>query len=405
MVYPSGPGPLDFLSQRYTQLRLLGQNGVAELYGGVDHAGTPVSVVVLTGPAAADQQLRGAFGAAVGNSSYAPYAGDLLVHAADLSGPRPWAATHQLPGQPGAERLLTGLPGGPITAAPPGAPFTATPPGMPPTATLPGAPLPPAPPGAVPGWPPPPGYPAGPPPPAGMSTGLKTTLIAGGVVLLLVVGLGVFAVAKFLPDSNPVARSTAGPSTQDTPDPSAVPEPSGSDPSGTSTPRPGEPTLRTATPVTVLGPSYADGDKTYTMAFSGWPIAFRTPETWGCMGGRPKIPDSKSWVCIDEGNPGSRQRAHVLLRPCATTCTAAEQKAMNEAWLDEPEKAKVVRQRTYYVETSSNDKGLYAVDASHFFKDPQDGTRHWQIGVYVESPPDTRNQVLKILNDVVSQAG
>ncbi|MFC6023213.1 hypothetical protein ACFP2T_44565 [Plantactinospora solaniradicis] len=402
MVYPSDPGPLDFLSQRYTQLRLLGQNAVAELYGGVDQAGAPVSVVVLTGSAAADQQLRGAFAAAVGNSSFAPQGGDLPVHAADLSGPRPWAATHQQPGQHGAERLLAGLPGGPITAIPPGAPFTATLPGAPPT---------PAPPGAVPGWPPGPGYPATPPPRARMSTGAKTALIAGGVVLLLVVGLGVFAVGRFLTDPNPVAISTGGPSPQEDPslpDPSAVPKPGNPDPSGGPggpTPEPGEPTLRPATPVTVLGPSYAAGDETYTMAFSGWPIAFRTPETWGCMGGQPKIPDSRVWVCIDEGNPGSRQRANILLRPCPTTCTAAEQKAMNEVWLDEPEKAKKVRQRTYYVETKANDKGLYTVDASHFFTDPKDKTKHWQIGVYVESPPDTRDQVLKILNDVVTQAG
>ena len=67
--------------------------------------------------------------------------------------------------------------------------------------------------------------------------------------------------------------------------PSAPPSPSG--PAGTGTPDPDssdKPLLRQVNPVTVLGPSFATGDDTYTMAFRGWPFAFRTPGFVGLHG-------------------------------------------------------------------------------------------------------------------------
>jgi hypothetical protein len=167
----------------------------------------------------------------------------------------------------------------------------------------------------------------------------------------------------------------------------------------------GKPTLREIDPVTVIGPSFAAGEDTYTMRFDGWPFAFRTPRSWGCLGAKTELPNAKAWVCVDEGHSGDRQRVNVVLRPCPTTCTAAEQVQMNRAWLDEPEKAQVLRQRTYYVETPNNSKGLYGVDSSHFFSGTEDRVLHWQVGVFAESPMDTRDEVLKILNDIVTQAG
>ncbi|MEO3818857.1 hypothetical protein [Plantactinospora sp. B24E8] len=430
MAHPSGSDALGILSVHFTGLRLAGRTAVAELYVGRDRSGVPVSVAVLTGTAAADPQVRAGFLAAVGGSTYAPYAGDLPVHAADLSGARPWAAVLQRPDQPGAERLLSGLPGGSVPGSPSfAAPLPGTPLAMPPH----GAPFavpptagPPSPgvPGGIPGWasgpgqPPSPGHPPAPGPSGGISTGAKTALIAGGVVLLLVVVAGVFAVVSLLPGPDP--KPVAGPTTVPAPtEPAGAPgtgEPSAGPGQGSATPgeppttgepsaAPGEPSLRDVPPVRVLGPSYAPGEPTYTMTFPDWPFAFRTPETWGCLGGRSEIPDSKGWVCVDEGNPGSRQQAKLLLRPCETTCTATERRAMNEAWMKQPGRATVVRERTYYVETKRNPQGLYEVVASHFFRDPGGGSEHWQIGVYVSSPAESRDDVLKILNDVLTQAG
>ena len=93
-----------------------------------------------------------------------------------------------------------------------------------------------------------------------------------------------------------------------------------------------------------------------------------------------------------------------MLRQCPSTCIDREQQQMNKDWLEEPERAKVKDGRTYYVETLSNADGLYAIDLSHFFGAPGQSMR-WQVGVYVESPGDTRDEVLKIMNDIVTQAG
>ncbi|MEE6261883.1 hypothetical protein [Plantactinospora sonchi] len=406
MVHPPGSDAIGILSVHFTGLRPVGQTATAELYAGTDRAGVPVSVAVLTGTAAADQQVRAAFLAAVGGSSYTPHAGDLPVHAADLSGARPWAAVHQRPGQPGAERLLAGLPGGSVpvptytspAAVPPGAPLAIPPHGAPFAVPPFAVPAVPAPPGAGAGWPSGPGGPPTSRTSAGMSTGVKTALIAGGVAVLLVVVVGVFAVGILLrdPDGEPAAGPTPGPSSTG---------PAGAPGTGEPTVEPGKPSLRDVPAVTVLGPSFGAGEPTYTMAFRDWPFAFRTPGTWGCLSGRSDIPDSTGWVCVDEGNPGSRQQAKLLLRRCETTCTAAERKAMNEVWLEQPDEATVVRDRTYYLETERNSQGLYEVVASHFFADPGGGSEHWQVGVYVSSPPENRDDVLKILNDVLTQAG
>jgi hypothetical protein len=165
-----------------------------------------------------------------------------------------------------------------------------------------------------------------------------------------------------------------------------------------------EPALRRTPPVRVVGPSFGAGERTYTMAFPGWPFAFRTPPDWGCLAGSLDLPGSRAWVCVDEKNPGSQQRVNVMLRPCPTTCTPAEQREMVDAWLDEPDQAVAgPDDRTTYVERESNLRGLYEVDLSRFFADPTGGPLRWQVGVYVESPAQTRAQVQKVLNDIATQ--
>ncbi|GIJ49085.1 hypothetical protein Val02_59710 [Virgisporangium aliadipatigenens] len=165
-----------------------------------------------------------------------------------------------------------------------------------------------------------------------------------------------------------------------------------------------KPTLRSGTaPRTVAGPSYATGEETYTMAFPGWPFAFRAPKTWGCLKGSwDGDANAMVWVCVDEGNAGNGQKANVMARKCATTCTTAERATMNNEWFDEDDKAKQLTgdDKTWYLETAKNDKGYYTLDMSHYWS--KDGT-NWQIGVFVQSPPDTKGSVQKIVNEVLSQ--
>ena len=48
-------------------------------------------------------------------------------------------------------------------------------------------------------------------------------------------------------------------------------------------------------------------------------------------------------------------------------------------------------------------RDTYSVDFSHFFAAMPGEPLSWQVGVYVESPPETRDEVLKILNEIRSQ--
>ena len=96
--------------------------------------------------------------------------------------------------------------------APPYPPPYPPPPGYPPNA---GYPAPPPPPGAY------PGYPVGYPPPRTGSSG--TALIAIGVVLLLLGGLGILGRAAVVSSKKPSSASSAGSSTQATPSAQASP--------------------------------------------------------------------------------------------------------------------------------------------------------------------------------------
>lgn len=92
-----------------------------------------------------------------------------------------------------------------------------------------------------------------------------------------------------------------------------------------------------------------------------------------------------------------------MIRRCPTTCTPVEQEEMDRAWLDGPERAVAFDADTVYVETLRSDGGIYSVDFSHFFAAAPGEPLSWQVGVYVESPPETRDEVLGILNEIRSQ--
>ena len=220
-------------------------------------------------------------------------------------------------------------------------------------------------------------------------------LVVVPLVLLLCVcgGIGVTALVRDDRGGDPVALPTA---VDPAPPRTTAPEPTGGVP-------PGKPALRPAPPRTLVGPAFSAGEDTYTMDFTGWPFAFRTPRTWGCVAGRVPLPDAKAWVCIDEGDPGSGQRLQIMLRPCPAPCGAAEQARLTTEWFDPGAEGRAHDERTSYVETPRDDKGRYTLDMSHFF--PAGGTPAWQVGVGGYAPPATKDDIQKIVNDVLTQSG
>lgn len=264
---------------------------------------------------------------------------------------------------------------------------------------------------------PPPGYPGG-WYPGEEQPKKKTGLIVGVTVAVVLLLGGAFAFTGFVEPGfltsgeGPSApqgsgqTTAAGPSSANQPPPG----PSETTPAPTSSPNSGpklgtgKPKLRKLKPVSVVGPKWSSGDKTYTMAFEGWPFAFRVGQTWGCMGGtHDAVPNAVAWNCADEQNPEPGKRMTVILQECRP-CGAEDRKRLNREWLDEPGEAKNIGDRTYYVETKSNEDGRYQVDLSHFFGDEANAKElAWQVGVFIESPNASKAVVQKALNDIVSQ--
>ncbi|MPZ67509.1 MAG: hypothetical protein GEU83_19120 [Pseudonocardiaceae bacterium] len=358
----------------FAGLRLIEDRYPVQRYDAVDAEGRPLTVLVLSAQASADPQQRSMFAAQVTQATVATLPGQLPI-SYEVAAPRPWAVSFRHPAAAGVERLLPLMEAAHRAQQPTGPP----PAGLPPSQPT-GAPSP----SQI--WAPPQDAAT-----ARSSAPLFAAL--GAVALLLVIGL--VTVLGMRGSEEPAA--TAPPPTPQLPPPTL----------GTPTPEPPpqgpRPQLEDVPPVTVLGPSFAPDDDTYTMDFRGWPFAFRTPGTWGCLKASAPIPDADGWGCIDERNPDGGQRATVMVRPCPSTCTAAEQREMNQVWFDEPERAVSSDPTTSYVETRRTDSDTYSVDASHFFAEEPGEPLSWQVGVYVESPFETRDEVLKILNDVRSQ--
>lgn len=163
-----------------------------------------------------------------------------------------------------------------------------------------------------------------------------------------------------------------------------------------------EPKLRTTNAEPVLGPAFEARDPTYTVAFPGWPFAFRVPPTWGCSVGRTlaSVPDAYRKVCIDEGDPNNKQAVVVALQRCFTGCTTTRTREMALAWLGSGRPVPA-GPRTWYVETPTNDEGYYVFDLARVFD--RNG-RQYVVAVYARAFPDDRDIVLKIVNDIAAQA-
>lgn len=240
-------------------------------------------------------------------------------------------------------------------------------------------------------------------PPDGGPKKRQYGILAAAAVLFLafVFGLTAFVVPGFLiddADSAPVAEQPSKP-------PSTAAEPTTEAPRTTppasdvkqpkSTKKP---TLERKKRVSVLGPNWTKGDKTFSMEFPGWPFAFRTPADFNCVAATsPDMPDAYVWTCQGKGG-----RVNLALQKCPGSCSKAAQAKLNKQWLDEPTKAKKYRDRTYYVESKRNKEGKYSVDVAHYC--PRG--KKWMAGVYVEAAKASNKAAMhKTMNDVVTQCG
>jgi hypothetical protein len=246
----------------------------------------------------------------------------------------------------------------------------------------------------------------------GMPAAIALMIVPLVLLLCACGGLGVAALIRDTRTDNPVAQPTAvrPPPTmpRTTHSDAVVPPTTATDPGGDPVPTGGapstKPTLRSVPARRLVGLAYSPGDDTYTMGFAGWPFAFRTPGTWGCMAGRIALPRAQAWVCVDEGNPGSGQRLQIMLRPCPAPCGPAQRDQLSTEWLDPGAKTRKHDERTSYVETLRDAKGRYTLDMSHFFS-TAGGAPTWQVGVGAYTPPATKTDIQKIVNDVFTQTG
>lgn len=432
--------PLDHLGARFFGLWVRQQLPHGQVLGGRDDTGAEVTVAMLTGAAASDPRLRNAFADIVWRHSVGSGGERPVVAAADVTGVYPWAAVQVKPGAPGAERLLTELdevtggsaaygspppppptPAGPFPASPGAGPHY--PPTSPPHMGGDTAPVVYAPmgaagaPGNTPGYPAAPGgygYPpvGNPPQPSNRPQG-RTKLLVGllsaflALILVTLGGIVVWTVTRSDPtdpliQADPTVSPTNGPQ----PTESVAPDPDpGSGPDGD-----GRPQLRPVEPISVLGPTFPRNADTYTMAFPGWPFAFRTPGTWGCVRGTiHRWPDLEAWQCVDESGGNPDHIVVVTLWDCPDGCTQSTQQELVETWLDFPNRAeRAPNTPTYYVENeyrNDSDRLTYSVDLSHFAAGPSGGELRWMVGVYGESPHDGRQIVQQVINDIITQAG
>ncbi|MCP2328001.1 hypothetical protein HDA40_006508 [Hamadaea flava] len=165
-----------------------------------------------------------------------------------------------------------------------------------------------------------------------------------------------------------------------------------------------QPSLRQVAGKPVLGPVYVARDTTYTAAFPGWPFAFRLPEGWNCVNGDtlPAAPTAYRKVCVDEKSVASKQAVVLSLVRCERDCTTARMREWALSWLAQAGTPVRDTARTWHVETPQDARGLWVLDLAHVFSRSGED---YLVVLYAQSPSADRAVPLKIVNDIVTQAG
>ncbi|GAA4604074.1 hypothetical protein BJY16_004854 [Actinoplanes octamycinicus] len=235
--------------------------------------------------------------------------------------------------------------------------------------------------------------------------GLVAAVLLSLVLLVLALGSGIAAAQNRALPLGPPAR----PATPPTFTAPAFPV----DPTGPAVPTfPGaggdkngaKPELRPdAETRTVVGATFGAGDQTFTMAFGGWPFAFRAPDTWGCRAARTDLPEAQAWLCVDERDRTGGERTGVVLRACPGTCAAADKARLVTQWLGDAPGIRKAGGNTRFRQLATNLNGKYELKLSHFFTDPASG-RKFQVGVQAEALTAKKAVVQKVVNEILSQS-
>jgi hypothetical protein len=351
--------------------RLLSRTTRADLWAATDVAGNVVHIVQLSPAAAADPDARAVLGAAAAGTQQAPGGGPMPIYGADLAAAQPWvAAVAHGPGAP-IDVLIGMLSQDRTTALPPWAP-----------PVLPG-------------------------PRKGIGRAGIAGIVVAALVLLGGAGWGITTALAGgapmpAPTGTPVPSGTQPSGTQ----PSGT-QPSGTQPSGVAVG--GRPVLKAGpVPVVVAGATFAAGEATYTMALHGWPFAFRTPPSWGCMPGRAgadQLPGAESYNCIDEKAAPAPGRAAVTLawRACPDGCAAPARAEGLAQWFGKRRPKAGPDDRTHADETATKD-GEYVLSACRYFGDTAGGAPNQLVCVFASARPDLKPTVQKIVNEVLTQA-
>lgn len=414
----------------FESVRSIERRGELEILVGTAPDGRPVTITRVAPDVARDAALRRRFKDAVDAATRHPGLDDPPILWADTSTLVPWAATYDDemrrgadliggifvsgaagagPAQPSAgptEQPHTGeksVPAIDVSDAPmthrfdrqrygyPGAYHEQQ--GVPP-ASYPAAPGAPGPPGGR----------------RGSRTSLYIALGVAGLVAVLLLGTGIsFGLTRERdplgepgsapPSSSPVSSQSvqfsSGPATE-SPTPSAT----------ATTPKP---KLKDRKPVSVYGPTWKEGEKTYTMNFAqlGW--AFRAPGDFDCL--VVKDTSAKTQVNCTKLGAGKNQARRVIIvdTQCSgTSCSAAERKKAETSLQGDRPKLKKKDKHTKYragtFTNEQNDKKYFGEYMGYYYKDAKgDLTRH--VFVYADAPTGKyATQVQKTVNDIRTQA-
>lgn len=250
------------------------------------------------------------------------------------------------------------------------------------------------------------------PPPAIAAAASKSSapaVVIAGVIafvaLLIIGGVVVYAATRH-------DKSEAGPTREPLPpaptnatesptEPAPTPPPSASPlPSPTNVPKPGA-------PGPVAGPTYGKGEKKYHMKLGGLPFEFDAPGTWGCMR-TDREPFVTRFICVDDGGtfpPSKKDGAGgmVGLQTCAAPCGDGERKALRKAIVVDEGDWKRTDSTTMYAEIEGKDsKGKQAVRVamSHVFASKPGGQIDSAVAVQLTGPPDTKQTMQKLINEI-----
>lgn len=366
----------------FDDVRSVERRGDLEVLQGISPDGVPVTITRLAPDVADRRAAHERFRLAVQAATRQAGADDPPVLWADTAALNPWAATHDDPHRRGAALLSAAYQS---VGAPPGA-REQQPYGPP--------------------WPP---RAPGDPQVSGQRSRLPWLLAfgAGGVVLVLLLGvavsLGLTREVEALdpPTQEPVptesVRFTPGPSVTYT---SASPT------------TPPEPKLKDRKPVSVYGPVWRKGEKTFTMNFYqlGW--SFRAPGDFDCFVGNHTKTRTKITCTRILNKLKNDLRGMVIVdRQCSDkSCSAAERKTCRTDHTGQPvKKLKPKDATTQYRTKSFTDQKTkrkgFALAMVHYYKGKSGHQNKCVLTLASGAVGKEAKQMQKTVNDIRTQTG